>query len=96
MSIVYIAGPMTGLPDFNRPAFFAAEQILKAHGHIVLNPAVLPDGLEYEDYMGISEAMLIRADCIYLLNGWEHSQGAMRERSTAIARNMFIEYQAGN
>lgn len=96
MAIVYIAGPMTGLPDFNRPAFFAAEAELKAHGHIILNPAVLPDGLEYDDYMGISEAMLIRADCIYLLNGWEYSSGANKERAIALTRNMIIEYQAGN
>ncbi len=29
---VYIAGPMTGLPMFNRPAFFAAEAYLQAQG----------------------------------------------------------------
>ena len=37
--IVYIAGPMTGLPDLNYPAFNAAEEALTAAGHAVLNPA---------------------------------------------------------
>ena len=35
---IYIAGPMTGKPDLNRPAFVAAEKRLTAQGHFVINP----------------------------------------------------------
>jgi len=34
---VYCSGPMTGHPDLNRPAFFAAEKRLTAQGHFVIN-----------------------------------------------------------
>lgn len=36
---IYIAGPMRGLPDFNFPAFFEAEEWLKAKGYSTFNPA---------------------------------------------------------
>ncbi len=36
---VYIAGPMRGIPEFNFPAFFAAEAKLQAQGHECFNPA---------------------------------------------------------
>ena len=36
---VYIAGPMTGLYEFNFPAFFQAEADLKLNGHECFNPA---------------------------------------------------------
>lgn len=36
---VYIAGPMTGYPNFNFDAFYAAEKELKEAGWIVYNPA---------------------------------------------------------
>ncbi len=43
MRRVYIAGPMRGRPEFNFPAFFAAEERLyDEHGHedlLVFNPA---------------------------------------------------------
>ena len=32
---VYIAGPMTGIAELNRPAFFAAEEYLRGQGAIV-------------------------------------------------------------
>jgi len=35
---VYCSGPITGLPDLNRPAFDAAEKRLTAQGHFVINP----------------------------------------------------------
>lgn len=36
---VYISGPMTGLPEFNYPAFFAAAEALEARGYETINPA---------------------------------------------------------
>lgn len=36
---VYVAGPMRGIPEFNFPAFFAAEDKLAADGWRVFNPA---------------------------------------------------------
>lgn len=36
---IYIAGPMTGIREFNFPAFFAAEKDLYADGWVVFNPA---------------------------------------------------------
>lgn len=35
---IYLSGPMTNVPDLNRPAFFAAEKRLTAGGNFVINP----------------------------------------------------------
>lgn len=39
MRKIYIAGPMSGIPGFNFPAFFAAEKYLTGQGWAVFNPA---------------------------------------------------------
>lgn len=39
MKQIYIAGPMTGYPEFNFPAFFAAAKKFEDDGWIVWNPA---------------------------------------------------------
>lgn len=90
---VYIAGPMTGLPDFNRPAFFAAAEVISAGGDIPLNPAILPSGLEQFEYMGICIAMLQNATHVYVLHGWEHSKGARAELALAEKLGLCIEFQ---
>ena len=41
---IYIAGPMTGLPELNFPAFHAEAARLRAFGYEVINPAEInPD-----------------------------------------------------
>ncbi|WP_241277015.1 DUF4406 domain-containing protein [Enterobacter bugandensis] len=78
---VYIAGPMSGLPNFNRAAFNHAHFHLWSKGHIVLNPARLP------------VSMLRCADAIYMLEGWEHSAGARAENALAEKLEMEIIFQ---
>lgn len=81
--IIYICGPMTGIKDFNRPAFNLEAELLEQGGDVVLNPAVLPSGLSQFQYMDICLAMLRSADAILLLNGWELSSGAQAEMALA-------------
>ena len=79
---VYIAGKITGDPYY-RAKFAQAERALTAAGHIVLNPAVLPEGMGKADYMRICLAMLDSADAIGLLHGWGNSPGARIEYELA-------------
>lgn len=83
MSVIYITGPMSGQENFNRDNFNVVAAMLKAIGHTVLNPALLPDGLTYGQYIKISKAMLECADTIYLLEGWRDSAGATNEHALA-------------
>lgn len=80
---IYLFGPITGHESTYRAAFGQAAERLRTKGLTVLNPADLPDGLDYEDYMHIGLAMLAVCDAIYLLPGWEDSSGAKRELAAA-------------
>lgn len=83
--ILYLSGPISGDPDY-KEKFLGAEDYLRAwKGHTVLNPAVLPEGLPYEDYMRIDLAMLHAAEGIVMLRGWKKSPGARKEFELAIA-----------
>lgn len=88
MRIAYIAGSMTGQPEFNRPAFFAAELKLLQLGYIVLNPARNFGGnvtLPYSVYLKAGIEDLFHATTLALLDNWEESQGAKIERAIAEA-----------
>lgn len=78
---VYIAGPMTGLPNGNVEAFNQAEDKLRGLGFDVLNPAdvVLDDGASWLDYMRHTTRMLTQADAVCYLPGWQDSEGAKVE-----------------
>lgn len=81
MTTLYIAGPMTGYADFNRPAFFLAEEGLRSAGFEVLNPARHEQdaGRAWADYMRVDLADVLRADGVAVLPGWELSRGARLE-----------------
>lgn len=80
---VYIAGPMTGLPEFNYPAFFAAAEVLEERGYEPLNPATAPVCDSWEGYMRHGITQLMQADAVFLLDGYHNSQGARIESALA-------------
>ena len=55
---VYLAGPMTGIPQFNFPAFDAAEADLRARGYDVVPPADLHDPLVREQALASEDGAL--------------------------------------
>ena len=75
---IYIAGKITGDKKY-RAKFREADKALEALGHVVLNPAILPAGLEERDYMRITLAMLEAADLAVFLPDYRESAGAMIE-----------------
>lgn len=87
---IYIAGPMTGLPESNYPAFNAAAAKLRALGHEVQNPAENPKRDSWADYMRLGVAQLVQCDCIVLLPGWSESKGALIERQLAQVLQMDV------
>lgn len=80
---VYISGPMTGIEDINREAFFAAEEKLKAMGYHVTNPARAPKLYVWANYMIFDLLQLMECTHICYLPGWENSTGAQIERKFA-------------
>jgi hypothetical protein len=78
---IYIAGPMSGLPLNNHPAFHKAAKHFRGLGHRVENPADnnLPAGSSWESYMRLAIRQLLRCEQIALLPGYENSRGAKLE-----------------
>jgi hypothetical protein len=88
----YVAGPMTGLPDFNYPAFHAAAAQLRALGAATINPAenpVPPCG-SWRGYMKLAVAQVAQCDVLVLLQGWESSKGARVEFQLACGLGMLV------
>jgi hypothetical protein len=89
--MVYISGPMTGIDNLNRDNFERIECYLrKAYKCNVWNPATLPEGLSYEDYMRKDIAAVVRADVAVMLDDWEYSPGAIIEHQVAKACGLRI------
>ena len=78
MAKIYIAGKITG-DDSYKQKFMEAQRFLETRGHIVINPAVLPQGMSNSDYMRICMAMIDVADVVMLIPGFDSSPGAKLE-----------------
>lgn len=91
---VYIAGPMTGLPNYNFETFNALAEKLRGYGLKVHNPADhgLVDGATREDYLRFDVAELAQCEHVYFLPGWENSPGARLEFDLAQKLGLSIAY----
>lgn len=92
MVTVYLSGPMSGLPDYNRPEFNAAAASLRSLGYEVVNPAEVPEPpcKSWEGYMKVAVAQLVRCDVVALLPGWGASRGARLEYRLAHDLGMVV------
>ena len=71
---IYISGPMTGITDYNFPAFNAAAAAWREAGWDVANPAEAFGGAtdrEYYDYALHDIKLLKTCDAIAMLPGWD-------------------------
>ena len=98
---VYVSGPMRGYPDFNYQAFNAATERLRGLGCEVVNPVDIGSRHGTAEEINASPELVekvLRADLaavagcdtIYLLKGWERSDGARRELGVALACDLRV------
>ena len=90
-TVIYLSGPMTGVPEFNGPAFCYYADRYRADGFKVVSPFEMDEGdhgRPYRHYLSRDMAALLGPDGvtrIYMLPGWERSKGAKLERHAAEA-----------
>lgn len=81
---IYIAGPISGIPDKNKPSFAAAEERIARHGHKPVNPHKIHNQTEWAPAMRADMAyMMAHCDSLVLIDGWHRSKGAMTELKLA-------------
>lgn len=90
MTTLYISGPITGLPDLNKPLFSTVADELRSCGFMTLNPHDIGEPsdqlLPWASYLRDDLiAMLLHANGLAMLPGWELSRGAQLERHVAEA-----------
>ena len=88
MKVIYVAGPYRGDVEANIARAKMAAIALWKRGWAVFCPHT---NAAHFDHAGVEDAavlagdleLLRRCDAIFLLNGWEHSEGSRRESNLA-------------
>lgn len=81
--VAYLSGAITLNPLNYKNDFARAERYVGNLGYIVLNPAVLPQGMAHGKYLPINDAMIGACDAVFLLPNWTESVGCAHEIRTA-------------
>ena len=78
---LYVAGPMSGYPEFNYQQFRAIAEVLRGCGYAVENPAdnAKPDPETWEGYMRTALRQMLTCEGVAVLHGWQESRGAAIE-----------------
>lgn len=89
---LYLAGPMTGIANWNHPAFHIAAAALREAGYSVFNPAdnEVSNDAPWAEHMRVDIANLVECHNLATLPGVEHSRGAQLELHIAKQLDMRI------
>ena len=92
---IYISGPVTGLdPYYVKGLFTIAENKLKNEGLRPVSPIrYIAIDREWRQAMGIALSLLISCEGIYMLPGWEKSEGATCELFYALITGKDIYFE---
>ena len=109
MKTIYIAGPMRGYKNYNFDAFDAVDARLTEEGYVTINPAAMDrlyegwgqyvpddfvvDKVFVERCMRRDLAAVFDVDALYMLIGWEKSDGAKAEHALAVCLGKPIMYE---
>lgn len=89
----YLAGPMSGMPEYNYPAFDEIAAGLRARNLEVVSPHELHEGelgYPWEYYIKADLRAMLECGALVLLPGWRKSRGARLECNVADNVKMFI------
>lgn len=93
---VYISGAIAhhDLQE-RKEAFGRAARFLDLKGYEPVNPFDngLPDEADWREHMRADLEMLLRCDCIYMLQGWELSKGARLELEVAVSTGIRVLFE---
>ena len=92
---IYIAGKITGERNYLRNfenAEFGLRSKYRSLNAVILNPTVLPKGLEHHEYIHICYAMIDVANKVYFLPDWKESKGATMEHEYAKGKGKVVGY----
>lgn len=100
MTRVYLSGKITGLKETEYKSVFQnAEDFYKSCGFEVVNPVKIGEEVlklnasaEYEDFLVRDLEALSTCTHIVMLEGWETSAGARREKAEAERLGLEIMY----
>ncbi len=83
---LYLCGPITGMPNYNRDAFNDAESALRSAGFDVFNPTKngMPVDSPWEMHMRADIAQMMVCDGLAVLKGAHFSRGAQIEIQLAM------------
>lgn len=92
--LVYICGPIKGVPDYKERFARAEEKLVKA-GHVCVNPAEMDHVLKGSErtrdmFLKLDGKLLQACHAIYLMDGWRESEGARLERMQAVRMGKHI------
>lgn len=91
---VYLSGPMTDLPDYNRESFNLRAEAFRAAGYTVKNPAEISvthgTDKSYGFYFKRALRMMLESDVVYVFGDITQSRGAEMELQAAQLAGMSI------
>ncbi len=93
---IYLSGKISGTDlDYVRRLFDKVATTLRALGHEVINPLCngLPETASWEEHIAKDIINLIDCEGIYMLQGWEDSQGARIEHAVAKELGKAVFYE---